>query len=46
MGLFISTVAGFITVLLISMAMFIHYLRVGLNSHSSIVVDPKPAEKY
>jgi hypothetical protein len=46
MGLFISTVAGFFVVLLICLAMFIHYLRVGLDSHSSVVIDPKPTEKY
>ncbi|HWL24420.1 MAG TPA: hypothetical protein VNR38_11835 [Ureibacillus sp.] len=46
MGLFISTVAGFFVVLMISMSMFIHYLRVGLNSHSSVVIDPKPTEKF
>ncbi len=45
MGLFISTVAGFFVVIMISLAMFIHYLRVGLNSHSSVVIDPKPTEK-
>lgn len=46
MGLYISTVAGFFVVLMISLAMFIHYLRVGLNSHSSVVIDPKPTKKY
>lgn len=46
MGLYISTVAGFFVVLMISLAMFIHYLRMGLNSHSSVVIDPKPTEKY
>ncbi|CAM5207444.1 putative protein OS=Ureibacillus acetophenoni OX=614649 GN=SAMN05877842_11825 PE=4 SV=1 [Ureibacillus acetophenoni] len=45
MGLFIATITGFMAVLLISMSMFIHYLRVGLNSHSSVVIDPKPTEK-
>ncbi|BDH63092.1 hypothetical protein [Ureibacillus massiliensis] len=45
MGLFISTVLGFFTVLMISMCMFIHYLRVGLDSHSSVVIDPKPTER-
>ncbi|SOC43967.1 hypothetical protein [Ureibacillus acetophenoni] len=46
MGLYISTVAGFFVVLMISLAMFINYLRMGLNSHSSVEIDPKPTEKY
>ncbi|WP_158582986.1 hypothetical protein [Lysinibacillus yapensis] len=46
MGLFISTVTGFMVVLCISLAMFIHYLRIGLDSSSSVRVDPKPTEKF
>lgn len=46
MGLFISTVLGFTTVLLIAMSMFIHYLRVGLDSSTSVKIDPKPTEKF
>lgn len=46
MGLFISTVLGFFVVLMASMAMFIHYLRVGLDSSSSVQVDPKPNQKF
>jgi len=46
MGLFISTVTGFFVVLMIAMAMFIHYLRVGLDSKSSVRIDPKPTEKF
>lgn len=45
-GLYVSTVLGFFTVLILSMCMFIHYLRVGLNSKSSIEIDPKPKENY
>ncbi|MEK9199585.1 hypothetical protein ACH0B5_06600 [Ureibacillus sp. 179-F W5.1 NHS] len=46
MGMYISTVVGFFVVIMIAMAMFIHYLRVGLNSASSVKIDPKPTEKY
>lgn len=46
MGMFISTVAGFFVVLMVALAMFIHYLRSGLDSHSSVKIDPKPTEKY
>lgn len=46
MGLYISTVLGFFAVLMISLAMFIHYLRVGLDSSSSVQIDPKPTEKF
>lgn len=46
MGLYISTVAGFFAVIMISMSMFIHYLRIGLDSSSSVRVDPKPNEKF
>lgn len=46
MGMFISTVTGFFVVLMIAMAMFIHYLRVGLDSKSSVRIDPKPTEKF
>ena len=46
MGLFISTVTGFFVVLMLAMAMFIHYLRVGLDSKSSVRIDPKPTEKF
>lgn len=46
MGLYITTVLGFMAVLLIGVAMFIHYLRVGLDSSSSVRIDPKPTEKF
>ena len=46
MGMFISTVAGFFVVLMIALTFFIHFLRVGLDSKSSVKIDPKPTEKY
>lgn len=44
--MFITTVLGFSAVLLIAMVFFIHYLQVGLDSKSSVTVDPKPKEKF
>ncbi|GLC90325.1 hypothetical protein [Lysinibacillus piscis] len=44
--MFVATVLGFSSVLLISIAFFIHYLRVGLDSKSAVTVDPQPKEKY
>jgi len=41
MGLFLTTVTGMLGLLVISIAMFIHYLRKGLNSAESVKVDPK-----
>lgn len=46
MGLFLTTVTGFFGLLVVSVAMFIHYLRKGLDSSSSVKVDPKPTEKF
>ncbi|MFJ8237569.1 hypothetical protein ACIQ34_17835 [Ureibacillus sp. NPDC094379] len=46
MGLFISTVLGFFAVLMVCMSMFIHYLRIGLDSKSSVQIDPKPTQKF
>lgn len=42
MGLWLVTVLGFTAILLISTAFFIQYLRSGLDSHSSVVIDAKP----
>lgn len=42
MGAFLATVLGFTGVLIIAIAFFIHYLRIGLDSHSSVKIDPKP----
>lgn len=41
MGLFLSTVTGMLGLLLVSIAIFIHYLRKGLDSSDSVKVDPK-----
>lgn len=46
LGLYLSTVIGFLSVLILGMVMFIHYLRVGLDSKSSVVVDPKPENNF
>lgn len=45
-GLYISTVLGFFSVLMFAIVMFIHYLRLGLDSKSSITIDPKPENTY
>ncbi|MEG0259253.1 MAG: hypothetical protein RR595_00700 [Lysinibacillus sp.] len=44
--MFLTTVLGFSVVLLIGLAFFIHYLRVGLDSSSSVIVDPKPKDQF
>ncbi|MGE7943191.1 MULTISPECIES: hypothetical protein [Lysinibacillus] len=44
--MFMTTVLGFSAVLLISLGFFIHYLQVGLDTKSSVTVDPMPKEKY
>lgn len=41
-ALYLVTVIGFFVMIIISMSIFIHYLRVGLDSRSSRVVDPMP----
>lgn len=46
MGLFLTTVAGFLILLIVSIAMLIHYLRKGLDSSSSVKIDSKPTEKF
>lgn len=46
MSMFLATVAGFFVILMVALSMFVHYLRSGLDSHSSVKVDPKPTEKY
>ncbi|MEJ9281022.1 MULTISPECIES: hypothetical protein [Ureibacillus] len=46
MGLFLATVTGYIGILLVAVMMFIHYLRKGLDSTSSVKVDAKPSEKF
>ncbi|MEK5331222.1 MULTISPECIES: hypothetical protein [unclassified Lysinibacillus] len=44
--MFITTVLGFSAVLLISTGFFIHYLQVGLDTKSSVTIDPQPKEKF
>lgn len=38
---FYTTVLGLSGVLIISLMMFIKYLRIGLNSHDSVQIDSK-----
>ncbi|AWE08758.1 hypothetical protein DCE79_15955 [Lysinibacillus sp. 2017] len=38
-----TLVFGFSIVILVCLAMFIHYLRAGLHSHDSVVIDSKAA---
>ncbi|WP_179966032.1 MULTISPECIES: hypothetical protein [Lysinibacillus] len=42
---YLTTVVGFLLFLCVSVAMFIQYLRIGLDSHSSVKIDPKPTNK-
>ena len=44
--MYITTVLGLGAILLIAMGFFIHYLQVGLDSKSSVTIDPKPTEKH
>ena len=44
--MYLTTVLGFSVVLLIGIAFFIHYLQVGLDSKSSVTIDPKPKDIY
>ncbi|MFJ8263766.1 hypothetical protein ACIQ4I_17815 [Rummeliibacillus sp. NPDC094406] len=46
MASFIATVGGMFGLLLVSTALLIHYLRVGLDSSTSHIVDPKPKTKF
>ena len=46
LGWYLSAVIGFMFVLLSGMALFIRYLQMGLDSKSSVIVDPQPTEKY
>lgn len=38
----LTVVLGMSSLIIIAMAFFIHYLRVGLDSSSSVKIDPKP----
>lgn len=44
-GWYLSAVVGFMFCLLSGMALFIRYLQMGLDSKSSVVIDPMPTEK-
>lgn len=46
MGIFLTTVTGYIGLLLISLVFVIHYLRKGLDSSSTVEIDPKPTDKF
>ncbi|MBQ0139137.1 MAG: hypothetical protein KBT36_07565 [Kurthia sp.] len=46
MGLYVVTVIGYIVGILGVGALFVHYLRVGLDSKQSEIVDPKPTTEY
>lgn len=46
MGLYVVTVIGYFTAILGVGALFVHYLRVGLDSKQSEIVDPKPTNKF
>ncbi|WP_332646192.1 hypothetical protein [Lysinibacillus sp. 54212] len=43
-SVFYTTVLGFSVVILICLWFFIHYLRVGLDSHDSVRIDSKANE--
>ncbi|MGG0657307.1 hypothetical protein [Rummeliibacillus pycnus] len=46
MASFIAIVGGMMGLLLITGALLIHYLRVGLDSSTSHIIDPKPKTKF
>ncbi|GEK31533.1 hypothetical protein KZO01_18420 [Kurthia zopfii] len=46
MGLYVVTIIGYMAAILGVGALFVHYLRVGLDSKQSEIVDPKPTTKY
>ncbi|WP_170061539.1 hypothetical protein [Rummeliibacillus pycnus] len=46
MASFLASVGGMFALLLVSGALLIHYLRVGLDSSTSHIVDPKPKNKF
>ena len=41
-----SIVLGLGGVLIIGLMLFIHYLRIGLNSHDSVEIDAKPKASF
>ncbi|GEK34655.1 hypothetical protein [Kurthia sibirica] len=46
MGLYIATVLGYSAGILAVGALFVHYLRAGLDSSQAEIVDPKPTTKF
>ncbi|WP_312755907.1 hypothetical protein [Rummeliibacillus suwonensis] len=46
MASFIATVGGMFGLLIVAGSLFVHYLRVGLDSSTSHIVDPKPKNKF
>lgn len=44
MAVWLTSVLGLSSVLFISLAFFIHYLRSGLDSSSSVKIDQKPKQ--
>lgn len=46
MGLYVVTVIGYMAAILGVGALFVHYLRVALDSKQSEIVDPKPTNEY
>lgn len=45
MGLFVVTVFGYFVAILGVGALFVHYLRAGLDSKQSEIIDPKPTSE-
>lgn len=45
MASFLASVGGMFGLLIITGAIFVHYLRVGLDSSTTYIVDPKPKNK-
>lgn len=46
MGLYVVTVVGYFVAILGVGALFVHYLRAGLNSKQSEIIDPRPTDEY
>jgi len=44
MGLYLSTVIGFTILLLITMYVATYFLKKGLNTEDSVIIDPLPKE--
>lgn len=46
MALYVVTVLGYSAAILGVGALFVHYLRVGLDSEQSEIIDPKPTNTH